>query len=113
MPTLEAMVKRQIVRRDANELIAEVFRRDDGNLLVTCECSEIQCGRLVTLPPEEYESVRAEPTYFLVVPEHNKHPVDTVVKNQDGYVIVAVVEAVAHFARETDPRGPSNKTAPD
>ena len=80
MPTVEAMVKRQIVRRDANELIAEVFRRDDGNLLVTCECSEIQCGRLVTLPPEEYESVRAEPTYFLVVPEHGNQPVDTVVK---------------------------------
>ncbi len=112
MPTLEAMVMRQVVRRDANELIVDVFKHDDGNLSVTCECSEVQCGRLVTLPSEEYESVRAEPTYFLVVPEHDNHPVDTVVKRRHGYVIVAVAEAVAHFARETDPRGPSD-TAPD
>ena len=53
----------------------------------------------------DYERVRAEPTWFLVVPGHVFLEAETVVEEHDVFQIVQKREGVpAAIAIETDPR---------
>ena len=53
----------------------------------------------------EYEAIRAEPTHFGVVPEHELPEVETVVRRFPTYFVVEKREQDAQeVARDTDPR---------
>ena len=94
--------------RQVNERVKELNRAfsvvlDRGEYL--CECGTVACIERVSLTPEEYERVRAEPTQFVVVPGHIRPDVEAVVYAEEGYEVVRKYEAeAAERARETDPR---------
>src|SRR5438874_12161635 len=75
--------------RAVNERIASLGRRfgaDSAELV--CECSNAECTERIALTTEEYERVRAEATYFLVVPGHETAGIERVVQREQGFSIV-------------------------
>jgi hypothetical protein len=94
--------------RQVNERVKELNRAfsvvlDRGDYL--CECGNVACVERVSLTPEEYERVRAEPTYFVIAPGHVRPDVEDVVYAEEGYEVVRKREGEpAERARDTDPR---------
>jgi hypothetical protein len=102
------LAENEALFRQVNERVKELNRGfsvvlDRGDYL--CECGSVACIERVSLTPEEYERVRAEPTYFVVAPGHVADDVESVVYAGDGYEVVRKNEGeAAEVARETDPR---------
>ena len=77
-----------------------------GDRLVglVCECSSATCMKVVTVSCDEYETVRAGSTWFLVAPGHEDLGIEGVVARHDQYVVVEKQGEAAAVAEETDPR---------
>ena len=79
--------------RDVNERIAEAAQRFDAEEAeFVCECADGECTERIEATLGEYESARAEPTRFLLVPGHEDTRVETVVRRRRRYAIVEKVE---------------------
>jgi hypothetical protein len=70
-----------------------------------CECVN-NCSQPVRMTITEYESVRTEPTHFLVAPsdEHVVDEIEDVVKRHERYWVVEKVERAAEVSEDLDPR---------
>jgi len=75
-----------------------------------CECAQGNCTTVVELTTDEYESVRATPTRFLVCPDaaHTSPDLEEIVERQDRYWVVqkmgeAGIEAEALVDRPAEP----------
>ena len=88
----------------------EAMRAPAGRRLVfRCECGQIGCNRLIGLSAGEYETVRAHPRRFAVVPGHEVDEIEDPVEHHDTYVVVeARTPAAAGLADQTDPRSQHN-----
>jgi hypothetical protein len=78
--------------RDLNERIREVSERlfvRDESIAFVCECGREGCLDRLDMTLEDIESVRAEPTWFAVVPGHELEHLEQVVERRPGYTIVA------------------------
>ena len=76
----------------------------------TCECEDPDCREAVMLRLDEYERIRAQPTWFLLAAGHedDESPHERVIEAENGYAIVektgaAGVEATRLWAREVGP----------
>jgi hypothetical protein len=93
--------------RDVNERIAETaLRFETPDVTFVCECADPECVHRVSVPADEYEDVRREPTHFVTAPGHGLgEPLERVVDHRDGY---QVIEKIEHVLRkhviELDPR---------
>jgi hypothetical protein len=98
----------EAVFREINERIREVgetFSVVDELLDLVCECGLADCTERIQMAAADYERIRANPTYFAIVPGHEIPEVETVVERHKGYVIVRkTVGEAAELAKETDPR---------
>jgi hypothetical protein len=76
--------------REVNERIERLSRgvRADEQLEIICECGDIDCDARLTLTVADYESVRADPTRFVVCPGHEVADVERVVEERDGYLVI-------------------------
>jgi hypothetical protein len=72
-------------------------------LLVVCECSDDRCIERLSLPLGVYETVRANPRRFVVVPGHD-NDFERIVDRRDGYAIVEKEGQAGRVAEQTDPR---------
>jgi hypothetical protein len=56
--------------REVNEAIerGQWPGEEDSPAAFRCECARLDCNKLVSLTPREYERVRATPRRFLVIP---------------------------------------------
>jgi hypothetical protein len=102
--TLERLARNQALFREVNERLLELtdgFR--DGSMTFVCECSHEDCTATVTMSHDEYESVRARPTYFIVLSGHELLEIEDVVDRRDGFTVVEKTTGTDH-AVETDPR---------
>jgi len=70
--------------RDLNETFA-VFTEE---MQIICECGNPTCVERLTLTPDEYRALRADPTRFALVPGHQAPDVETVVEQTDRFVVV-------------------------
>lgn len=69
-----------------------------------CECARLGCNTLLALSLEDYERVRAEPTWFVLLEGHELPAVERVVDRIGDILIVekigdAAEEAVARYPR--------------
>lgn len=81
------------------------FSSVSGVLEIVCECGEIDCSQQLTIPHQDYEHLRSDPTWFAVVPGHEVASVELIIINRDGYDIVQKrARAPAAEAKATDPR---------
>ena len=105
-PARARVARNEAVFREVNERIREVtahWASEDAAAFV-CECSRADCVETLTLTVNEYESVRADPRWFVVAPDHVDLRVERVVR-EDGARFVVVEKSVdLEFFVATDPR---------
>jgi hypothetical protein len=100
--SLERLARNQTIFRELNERIQELADPDQAIRFV-CECSHVGCEATVQLNTPEYESVRSEPTHFVVASGHNLPEIERVVGLTDGYAIVEKMIG-REFSKASDPR---------
>ena len=99
--------KNEALFRSVNERVAAISATHStyGPLRFMCECGDAACGQRLELTRPEFEEIRAEPTYFFVLPGHVIPDIEVVVKNYGRYLIVKKIGAAAGVALVTDARG--------
>jgi hypothetical protein len=103
----EAQAKNEELFRNVNERIetlSQTVARDDPLMQYLCECDSGGCYERVRATRSEYESVRAEPTHFIIVAGHEDPEVERVIFSNDRFLIVEKQGAAARDAEKTDPR---------
>lgn len=88
---------------ELNEALTSVA--GDGSMVIVCECGDVQCAEQIEVSVDTYESVRADPTLFIIVPGHEIADVEDIVTHGDSFDIVCKHKGQGErVARETDPR---------
>jgi hypothetical protein len=94
--------------REVNERIEGVnnaFAVVTGTMSIVCECGAAGCVDQIVIPRKAYEQLRADPTLFAVVPDHEIPDVEDVIDRRDGYDVVRKHPGVPQLiAKATDPR---------
>lgn len=99
----------QSLFRDVNERV-RVINEGFGEVLPlgdwVCECANDACTERVGLTQEEYESVRAHGTQFVIGPSsvHVYPELEDVVERNDRYWVVRKRGRAGVFAARVDPR---------
>jgi hypothetical protein len=85
----QRLTRNQVIFREVNERLREPADGvPDGKTDYLCECSDVQCAQKIELKLFEYESVRARPKSFFIVPGHERLEVERVVDELKTYMIV-------------------------
>lgn len=104
------IAKNEALFRSINERVEEIaesfdlFEDKDTLTEFFCECGKAECLERIELTRAEYESVRADPSHFAVVPGHESHDVERIVRPGDRFDVVAKHPEEARVAQESDPR---------
>ena len=102
----ERAARNEALFREVNEQVRTLSASQPSApeaLLIICECSDETCTERVSLPVAVYESVRADPRRFVVMPGHD-NDFERIVDRSDGYAIVEKEGHAGRVAEETDPR---------
>jgi hypothetical protein len=86
------------------EALSQTVERDDPLMEYLCECDRQDCYEKVKATRAEYESIRSDPTHFIVSLGHQDPSMERVFASGDRFLIVEKQGAAAGDARETDPR---------
>ena len=76
-----------------------------GDSVFLCECLGPDCNKHVELGASEYEAVRADATWFFVLPGHELE-LDAVVERRDRYLVVSRIPK-AFVVRDARPAPPA------
>lgn len=101
----ERKAENEATFREANERIhetAEQLQPPLERVPYLCECEDTGCHETIRLTQGEYEEVRSDPTWFVIVSGHPT--VGETVDEGDGYLIVRKTGLAASVAVELDPR---------
>jgi hypothetical protein len=96
--------------RRANERVERAARshrfRATDRAPFLCECADPGCFEAVMLSIEEYERVRAHPTWFLLVAGHEdpESAHEQIIEAESGYAIVEKVGQAGRQAARFDDR---------
>lgn len=107
MASAKALAKNEELFRNVNERIEEISAavpRDEPLLEFLCECDHTGCEEKVQAARAEYESVRATPTHFIVLPGHEDPRVERIVSSTERFTVVEKQGQAAEDAEKTDPR---------
>ena len=104
---IERAARNEALFREVNERLedlATAFQEVAGSAVFACECADLACVKQIDLSLDEYETIRSDPNQFVVLPEHVDPDVETVVRENEGFVVVAKVGEGAKIAAQADPR---------
>jgi len=105
---LERAARNQSLFREVNERLQELattFEDIAGTPGVfSCECADVSCAEQVKITMDEYEAIRKDPNNFLVLAGHVFPDVEYIVREGEGFVVVAKIGQAATIAAEADPR---------
>jgi hypothetical protein len=113
MPTrAHRLGQNEALFREVNERIVEVAghffepgEEEGSKLSFVCECGYPSCAEQIGMTLAEYEHVRSQPVWFVVVPGHELAELERVVEQRPRYLVVEKTDPEAESAaRETDPR---------
>lgn len=100
--------RNEVIFREVNERLREL---GEGLSLVgevaefVCECADTSCTDRMELPLSEYERVRSDPKWFVLLPGHEELDFERVIDERDGYLIVEKLPGgPAGIAIRDDPR---------
>jgi hypothetical protein len=99
--------KNEVVLRDLNERLKAYPAAGTQRFSEwVCECADMTCQRSVELTIEEYETVRSEPTRFVVAPgaEHVEPEIERVVQREERYWVLEKIGVGAEISEKFDPR---------
>ena len=103
----ERIAKNESLFREVNERIEEAARRTallDQEAGFVCECAEITCTERLPITLVDYEQARSDPTWFVVLPGHERPNVERIVERLGGCLIVEKLGEAGHEAEKLDPR---------
>jgi hypothetical protein len=102
----EQLARIESAFREVNEAIAKTADRVDADEVdVICECADPACAERLTIPLEEYESVRAGAARFIVAPGHEFPSIERIVEDHDEYAVVEKFgRRVRTIVRRLNPR---------
>jgi hypothetical protein len=105
--------KTEALFRDVNERIAETAERFDATgTEFVCECSDPNCTHRIEVSLAEYETVRQDPTTFLLAPGHEHQDIERVIARRGRFQIVEKVQAaVRKTVVRLDPRRSSTASS--
>jgi len=93
--SLERLVRSQMVLREVNERIADIFGATEDVFIgedslpeFLCECSNGDCSETLSLSLLEYKGIRSSPNLFVLVPGHETPEVDRVVEAHATFSLV-------------------------
>ncbi len=69
---------------------------------IVCECDDTSCHAPILLGDEEYELVRSDGTYFVIVTGHSTD--GEILEESEGHMIVHKTGLGAELSQELDPR---------
>jgi hypothetical protein len=84
---------------DLNEPLARV----SNTFVISCECADTSCVEMLDINPDDYRSVRADARWFIVLPDHVRAEVESVIRHVDGYVVVEKFGAGGEVAEAAEP----------
>ena len=93
--------------RNVNEQIEDLSKTvppDEPLMEFLCECDNKDCAEKISATRAEYEAVRAVGTRFIVTPGHEDPEVESVVQQNDRFLVVEKEGRAGHDAEESDPR---------
>jgi hypothetical protein len=100
--------RNEVVFREVNERLREL---GEGFSLVSevaefvCECGDSACAERIQLPLTEYERVRSDPKWFVIVPGHEELEYERLIDEKSDYAIVEKLGGgPAGIAIRDDPR---------
>ncbi|MFL5959820.1 MAG: hypothetical protein ACJ75G_06115 [Gaiellaceae bacterium] len=102
-----AKARNEELFRNVNEQIealSQTIERDDPLMEYLCECDRQDCYEKVKATRSEYESVRSDPTHFIVSVGHQDPSLERVFALNHRFLVVEKAGAAARDARDTDPR---------
>jgi hypothetical protein len=98
----------EAIFRKVNESIEQVnrsFSEMTQSMEIICECGDMRCAEMISIPLSEYERIRSDPTLFIVISGHEAPAVERVVEQREGYDVVRKhLGEPARIAEATDPR---------
>jgi hypothetical protein len=104
----DRVARNEALFRQVNERVRDVSQPfaalDPSPIDFVCECGNEDCTTPIPLTLGEYESVRANPTHFILVAGHVTPEVERVVADHGSYVVVEKLPDEQKIARYTDPR---------
>jgi hypothetical protein len=105
-PREERLGANEALFRTANERMAdwEEHHVHSETELYYCECADPNCREKVVLRHADYERVRADSCYFVIVPGHEVPDLETVIEQHEGWAIVEKEPELAEEERRLDPR---------
>ena len=108
-PREERLGANEALWRSANERIEHWEERhaQTETELYYCECDDLNCHEKLKLRHADYERVRADPCYFVIVQGHEDPKIETVIEKQEGWAIVEKEPELEQEERRLDPRSDS------
>jgi hypothetical protein len=98
----------EVVFREVNERLRELgesFSVVSELADFVCECADTSCTERVRLTLAEYEHVRSDPKWFLLVPGHEEPEYERVIEKHEVYDVVEKLPGgPAGIAIRDDPR---------
>ena len=100
------MAQNEALFREVNERIGAIAHQlgPDTPYEFLCECANADCTFRISLPPSVYESVRADPQQFVVLPLHYTPEVEDLVIEEDAYWVVRKTGEAGEYVEQLDPR---------
>jgi hypothetical protein len=87
------------------EDINEAFATVTETFEIVCECGDPECMAQISIARDAYERVRADATFFIVAPGHEKLDIEGIVEKHDDYLVVRKHPGPPQrIAEQTDPR---------
>jgi hypothetical protein len=92
--------------REANERVETVAEQlgPDVPYEFLCECANADCTFRISLPLSAYESIRADPRQFVVLPLHYTPEVEDLVIQEDTHWVVRKTGEAGEYVEHLDPR---------
>jgi hypothetical protein len=103
----ERLARNEAFFRELNERLEAITPDSATELVVVCECADVDCAQRLTMQPGEYEAIRAHETHFVVAQGHGDSRIEDVVGRTERFEIVAKRGAAAEVAERLDPRDPA------
>ena len=103
------LAQNEALFREVNERVDAVAHRLGADVphAFICECANADCTFRLTLPASVYESVRSDPSQFVVLPLHYTPEVEDLVVQEETYWVVRKTGEAAEYVERLDPRSRS------
>ena len=102
----ERAAQNEAASREINERLEEAHEGEPERYVrMVCECGRETCDRVIAITVAEYERVRSDPRYFVIMRDHVMRDVEQVIEETDRFAVVAKREGTpAEVAIAEDPR---------